>query len=328
MDQTADRPTQDFPVGDATITAKDQSADDFQAAGTHVDNPPRPQETTPSSELALNRKHNAALSIHTLPAEVFVQVIHLHMLDLLDSEGYTKGYNKHLINLSGVCLYWHNLIRDSPPLWTRLDLSDPPEVVEIVLQRSSSHPLDVILDPPAYQSEPEAAALANFQSISGPTNSCRDRWRSMVIDVSSPWVEAVFAGLREPAPNLEKLSFSDCDTIASSQEFDLFGGYAPRLTDLNLNGVSIRWQSEVLHNLTDLALSWIHFPSTDAILHALSHSPLLENLRIIMCTTQLQATPSSPSVRLPQLVSLDVHLGGYDPTENFLNHIITNVKNA
>ncbi|KAG8913948.1 hypothetical protein FRC01_004296, partial [Tulasnella sp. 417] len=164
MDQT-DGPDQDFPVGDATITAKDQSADDFQEARAHDGSQPRPQETTPSSELALNREHNAALPIHTLPAEVFLQVIRLYMLDLFDPEDHAKGYNKCLINLSGVCSYWYNLIRDSPPLWTRLDLSDPPEVVEIVLQRSSSHLLDVILDPPNFEDEPETAALTNFRSI-------------------------------------------------------------------------------------------------------------------------------------------------------------------
>ncbi|KAG8892814.1 hypothetical protein FRC01_013943, partial [Tulasnella sp. 417] len=241
MDQT-DSDDRAFPVSDTTITGKDHAVHDFRQAEPHVDTPPRPQETVPSNELALNREHNAALPIHTLPAEVFLQVIHLHMLDLLDFVDNTKGYNKRLIDLSGVCWYWYNLIRDSPPLWTRLDLSDPPKIVEIVLQRSSSHPLDIILTSPKprLRARPQSVNLAKCRSFFGAVHPHRDRWRTLTIKVSSRWVEVVSAGLKEPAPNLEKLLFIDRHSMAVGQESDLFGGKAPQLTDITLNGVSIR----------------------------------------------------------------------------------------
>ncbi|KAG8916402.1 hypothetical protein FRC01_003175 [Tulasnella sp. 417] len=326
MDQT-DGDDRASPIGDTAITGKDQIEDDFQEAGNHVDIRPRLEEAKSSNELALARKHNAALPIHSLPAEIFLQVIQHHMLEM-HPNSYREGYNKHLLSLSGVCSYWYNLIRDSPPLWTTLDLSDSPKVVEIVLQRSSSHLLDLQWDPVDLPDQLQPEASVSFQLPVAAIQPHGDRLRSIYISVPYRWIECAIAVLREPAPSLDKLYFIDEDTIACTREFDLFGGIAPQLTNLTLNGISIRWDSEVLYDLTSLSLSWIRFSSTDAILQALSHSPRLQRLEIERCSTGSLATPSSPSVQLSQLVSLDVELGGKAATNNFLDHIISNAKKS
>lgn len=108
---------------------------------------------------------------------------------------------------------------------------------------------------------------------------------------------------------------------SSTGENDLFGGTAPRLTELTLNGVSIRWDSEVLYDLTVLDLSWIRFPSTHTILNILLHSPQLRTAVIYRCTTDSMHEPSSSSIQLPHLASLRLDLGALGAIEEVLEHI-------
>ncbi|KAG9037828.1 hypothetical protein FS837_001368, partial [Tulasnella sp. UAMH 9824] len=222
-------------VDDGARRAKHQGGlEYFQEANYHADTPPRPQEAEPSSELVLGRKHNAALPIHSLPAEVLFQVIHLHLIHTFLGVWDQTGYYPRLIELSGVCSHWYNVIRDSPPLWTQVCRSDPLRVVEMVLQRSSCHPLAIIIDQEASQSTPELRAFMEFISLH------KDRWQNMNIRVPRGCMEEMIEALGGPPPNLEKLSFIDRDTMACSQEYDLFGGRAPRLINCTLDGVSIR----------------------------------------------------------------------------------------
>lgn len=310
-------PNQNAPVcHDASISGRDESGDDSEGSGNRVDSRLQQQETSVSDDLLLRRKHNAALPIHTLPTEVFLQVIHLHMLPHFEDR--MTGYYLEITSLSRVCSHWYNIIRNSPPLWTQIHAADSLRMVQTTLQRSSSHPLDIMLYPPTYVDE----VPAYLQVFLDAVHPHRGRWRSVDILVPFTWVDSgVLAALGEPAPNLEKLSFIDGDTRECTREFDLLGGNAPRLTSLSLNGLSIRWESGVLHNLTLLELSWIRFSSTDAILSGLSHSTELQILEINRCITGSMATPSSPSVRLGHLVRLEVDLRDQAATENFLDHI-------
>ncbi|KIO22541.1 hypothetical protein M407DRAFT_27941 [Tulasnella calospora MUT 4182] len=316
MKQTdiADR---DSPVCDAVITVGGEV--DVHEFGIPVSIQVQLPEAGASSELELCIKQNAEPPIHSLPPEVFLRIICLHMF--LDLGDLRTGYYRRLISLSGVCRYWYNVIRHSPPLWTRIHTSDSSEVVEMALQRSSTHPLDIVLHPQPPTDELLLAVPANFRSILDAIHPHRNRWRSMDILVPSQWMEAVVAGLEDPAPNLERLSFIDRDMISCTREFDLFGEKAPQMNNLTLNGVSVRWDSEVLHNLAILDLSWIRFPSTDAILQTLSHSPHLEKLKIHRCSTMSIATPSSPSIQLLKLSRLEVDLSSEVAAENFLDHI-------
>ncbi|KAG8900797.1 hypothetical protein FRC00_011141 [Tulasnella sp. 408] len=310
------------PVSDAIIAGKDQFGDDFQQLGNRGDIRLRSQDATPLSELAHNRKHNAALPIHTLPAELYLQVIHLDTLCILDSGGYGKGYYGRLIRLSGVCSYWSRVIRDAPSLWAMLNSSVPPKIVEMAFQRSSYHPLDIVFHQAVSRKPP------NFQSFMDGISSHRDRCRSIDIQVASRRIRHTIAALGGPAANLEELSLCDTEAMLCDRQFNLFGGRAPLLNSLTLNGVSIRWDSEVLCNLTVLDLSYIHFPSTDAILRALSRSPQLQKLRIHTCSTGSMTSSSSPSVQLLKLVQLEVAFCERAETQNFLDHLICGVKDA
>ncbi|KAG8916403.1 hypothetical protein FRC01_003176 [Tulasnella sp. 417] len=316
MDQT-DTLDQDSPGSHAITTVNSEL--DILEPETSIDIQVKSLGVGRSNELNLRIKQNAELPVHSLPPELLLQVICLHMITEFGS--LPKGYYRRLISLSGVCAHWYNVIRHSPPLWTWIHASDRSEVIEMALQRSSSHPLDIILRPPVPSDGLLWTVPASLQSIVNAIIPHSNRWRSLDIAVPSQWVAAVIADLGESPPTLEKLSFVDVDTIYCSQEYGLLGGKAPGLKSLKLNGVSVRWDSEILHDLAILDLSWIEFPSTEAILHALSHSPHLENLVVYRCSTLYLATPSSPSIHLPKLLRFEIDFDSPAATENFLQHI-------
>ncbi|KAG9037829.1 hypothetical protein FS837_001369 [Tulasnella sp. UAMH 9824] len=267
------------------------------------------------SELDFRIKQNAERPIHSLPPEVLLQIIYLHMLFYQGDWG--EEYYDRLISISGVCSHWYSVIRYSPPLWTQIHLSDSLKIVETALQRSSSHALDIILHPSFYSQE----VPVYFQHFLGAVRPHSDRWRSMEVWVPRAWMESLLTALGEPAPKSERLSLADRDTTYCTRKVNLFGGVAPRLASLTLDGVSIQWDNEILQNLTALDLLWIHFPSTDAILRALSNCTQLQALSISHCATMQMATPSSPVIQFPQLSSLHVELGSQAETNNFLDQI-------
>ncbi|KAG8900795.1 hypothetical protein FRC00_011139 [Tulasnella sp. 408] len=258
--------------------------DDPDELGYHMGNHPRSQETNIPSQSDRPTKQDAPISIHSLPTELLLEVI------LTVS---ARKSTKSIIN--------------------------SPEILKVALKRSSGRPLDIVLYADTlYKGQESTDHLDWFLDILG---SHVDRWRSMDITYPPLWTDTINAALEEPALNLEKLSLWAEDKIYSTEEIDFFAGTAPRLNNLTLNGVSICWDSEAIHNLTALDLSYIDFPSTDEILSALSHSPHLRTLIIDRCTTGMMTNASSPSIQLLHLSVLQVDLGTLEATEDFLSHM-------
>ncbi|KAG8945263.1 hypothetical protein FRC04_001103 [Tulasnella sp. 424] len=316
MSDRIDTPEQDPQPSAPGAPVKSGSDDGSWALRNRAGVRLQPHEADKSRELDIRSKQNEALPIHSLPTEIFLQVIHHHMRPYLKHD-YGLNYYHRLISLTGVCSRWCNVIRGSTSLWNRIHWSDSSEVVRTALRRSSSNPLDVVLRATVIvERELEVMPL-----LMTALNAHRDRWRSMDVSFPAEWREDVISALREPVLSLEKLSLNDEDALSSTREVDVFGGTAPRLKDLTLNGISIRWESKVLYDLIVLDLSWISFPSTTTILNVLSHSPRLRTVAISRCTTKSTANPSSPPVQLPHLTSLKIDLGGLSAIEDLLDHI-------
>ncbi|KAG8969629.1 hypothetical protein FRC05_000994 [Tulasnella sp. 425] len=216
-----------------------------------------------------------------------------------------------------VCSRWYNVIRDSPPLWSRIYASDSLEVVGMALQRSSSHYLDIVLE----SFELGSQARDDIRTFFATLRPHNDRWRNVEASARFPWMHVVTDAFKGSAPNLERLSVTDQDTVSSSVEVDLFGGAVPQLKHLTLNGVSVRWSSEVVRGLKVIDLSWICFPSANTILDILSHSLQLQRAVIRRCTTGTVAMDSSPSVQLPNLSFLQLDLGRLEKVDWALDRI-------
>ncbi|KAG8917964.1 hypothetical protein FRC01_002110, partial [Tulasnella sp. 417] len=272
-------------------------------------NSPKPRSPGDiQSDVELRRKHNAALPVHSLPVELFLQVIH-HDLQCFLEHSY-RGYYLHVVGLSGVCSYWYNVIRDSPPIWAQVNSLDSPNIVEMAFQRSSSHLMDIKI----HEVRDQEHIQLFINSILPHTN----RWRSMDAFTACSLMSLLTTALDKPALNLEKLCLVDQDTMSSNDEIDLFGGITPKLKDLILNGVSARWDSELVHGLKFIDLSWIKFSSTKTVLDILSHSPQLQRAIVWRCTTESISTNSSYSIQLSQLSSLRIDLGSFEAIDNVL----------
>ncbi|KAG8924988.1 hypothetical protein FRC01_010824 [Tulasnella sp. 417] len=260
------------------------------------------------NDVELRIKHNAALPIHSLPAELLLQVARYDLQPFFDNNQW--GYYLHVIDLSGVCSYWYNVIRDSPPIWAQIYSSDSANIVELALQRSSSHLIDIVISTVRDQE--------HIQQFIKAILSHRNRWRSLDAFSATRWMSLLTSALDEPAPNLEKLSLNDHDTTHSRDEIDLFRGITPKLKELSLNGVSARWDSTLVHGLKSIDLSYIHFPSSNTVLDILSHSPQLQRATVWRCTTGSIFTNSSYSVQLSRLSFLQIDLGSLEAIDSVL----------
>ncbi|KAG9022094.1 hypothetical protein FS837_006752 [Tulasnella sp. UAMH 9824] len=300
--------------------AESDGRGDIPEAESQADPQFDPQERRASSNVELLFKHNAVPPVHSLPAELVLQIIRYVVRPFLQNN--KADYYQYIINLSGVCSHWYSIVRDSPRLWNQVHASDSPNIVGMALERSSRHLLDITFDVSAYAER----GLEDAQEFIGTIILHRNRWRTVDVSVPSSWIQFVTTALQGPALTLEKLSVTDQDSMYSTHKVELFGGMAPKLQDLTLNGVSIRWNSEIVHGLKFLDLSWIRFPSTKTILSILSHSPQLQKAIISRCGTGETITDSSDSIRLSQLTFLRIDLSRLEAIENILDSVEVSQK--
>ncbi|KAG8900794.1 hypothetical protein FRC00_011138 [Tulasnella sp. 408] len=186
----------------------------------------------------------------------------------------------------------------------------------MALRRSSIHLLDITFIYLTYQ-ERGPEKMQEFLNI---INVHRNRWRTLDVSATFDFTPLAVA-LQGPAPNLEKVSLTDKNAFFSTHGFGFFGGTAPRLKDLTLNGVATPWDSQIIHDLHFIDLSRLHFPSTKTILDILSYSPQLQKAVIWRCTTGETPADPSDSIRLSQLSFLRIDLGRLEAIENILDSV-------
>ncbi|KAG8924990.1 hypothetical protein FRC01_010826 [Tulasnella sp. 417] len=301
-----------------TAASRDEEDDADELEDRPGTRTPSQESESPSEPDPPFEQGSCHIPIHSLPTELLLEVIRLEVLWYIPD--LPEDYYSRLVGLSGVCCRWYHVIRDSPELWTRMHGSDSPEIYELAMKRSSGRLLDIVLEADVlYRMQDEDRDHLGW--FMAEVRSHVDRWRSVEMSFPPLWTDDITCSLEKPAPNLERLSLYAEERWWSTREHNFFFGEAPKLRDVKLEGIAIRWDSEAIHNLTALDLSSITFHCTDDILEALSHSPELRTLVIKECTTRSMASASCASIQLLQLSILDVDLGSPDATEDFLDHI-------
>jgi hypothetical protein len=269
------------------------------------------------------------------------------------------------VRVSHVCRKWRRIALDCPLLWTSITFHEsyPFSESEAWLHRSKQCPLDISLDIPPYDDElkfssshddedveydadPEKKGLERLKQILDIIMPQVRRWKSF--DLSTVTYEQAHTALKslgdcpsEPgAPLLEELSLY-CDEDTAFERFMheqykshilLFGGHAPKLTNLGLWSVHLDWnlllpqalrsgsfmhtssQLPVANNLREIELSFHATevrPSLDQFLMILKASPCLESLKLA-CSGPILSSDitesdriSLPNLRLLFLASLD-----------------------
>ncbi|KAG8985631.1 hypothetical protein FRB90_004570, partial [Tulasnella sp. 427] len=154
------------------------------------------------------------------------------------------------------------------------------------------------------------------------------RWRNLTLSLDFDlFTSAVPDLLRWPCPNLERLALEDEASRLDFSEVDIFSGSSPKLTEVQVLGITFRWSHSIFKGLERLHLGYLEFDTIGTILNMLRESPRLQQLKIINCGTHLDLAAKPLPVPLPDLQFLHVlflksrktaHL---TPYSLFLDHV-------
>lgn len=282
--------------------------------------------------------HQPVHPIHRLPPELLVHVFALGSVD----------DTMFPILVSHVCHSWRAIVLHARTLWRRVSLNPASDVhmwkerirrarlctLDVIL---ASHPHSMALydiDTVALQMHLLAPHFSALRSLDIRFNSyapylwntalgpfCRST--SYLWDHRSPNPgDRSFNGAVE-APKLESLTlrYPQNDDI---KEFSLFGGFAPKLARVTLEGVRLTWLPELFGNLSFLDYTHHGFSreevAVDEILSMLQVSSRIRELKLCIChkATTLQALHfrkpliDDDDIALPFLESLSLRVDNED----------------
>lgn len=295
----------------------------------------------PSMILSLyhsSNPHQPVHPIHRLPPELLVHVFALGSVDNVIFP----------ILVSHVCHSWRAIVLHAHSLWRRVSLNPTSNmhVWKERIRRARLCTLDVILG-----SYPQSRALYDIDRVALQMHLLAPHFsalRSLDIQFDSYapylWNAALgplcrstsylwehrspnpgdrsFNGVVE-APKLESLSlrYPQNDDI---KEFGLFGGFAPKLTRVTLEGVRLTWLPGLFGNLSFLDYTHHGFSrgenAVDEILSMLQISSRIRELKLCMChkVTAFQALRlqrpliGDDDVALPFLETLSLRVDNED----------------
>jgi hypothetical protein len=188
-------------------------------------------------ELArLKRLRNTQSMAHNLPAELLSRVFGSCLpldwrRDLLSRK--PLGLSD-FVKLSHVCSRWHSIAVEDPNLWIIVPAANVKQT-RVLLERARGVPLKVTLS----DVESKQNKLVEDVILSGaPVQSMSIVYGEVVDDTSEmeSLNDKLGAWFQRPAPELEKLTVRVWDDAAELPT-NLFDGTAPKLRELDLNGV-------------------------------------------------------------------------------------------
>ncbi|KAG8909578.1 hypothetical protein FRC02_007718, partial [Tulasnella sp. 418] len=222
-----------------------------------------------------------------LISEIFILVI---------ESTHEKQRYKELHSLQLVCNRFHQVSEATPSLWSFIDVptsKDPLPMTQILLQKSRDVPLDIYLHATFYR---ENDILRLFDLV---FPHCH-RWRTFICDymclapvlpsfLSTDWV-AEFTQYMEQltqlhTPHLRKFSVEG-GKRPGTPRFNLkfHRNFAPRLQHLDMDSVTIPWDSTLLSRLTYLRVRARDVDcalTRDQYLQVLSACPELEEIYLL-----------------------------------------------
>jgi hypothetical protein len=249
------------------------------------------------------------------------------------------------IAVSGVCRFWHKLARCTPTIWRRITLGPPGNMWRERIRRAKSCSLDIQLRPwndfKAVSSRPCFLTAEIVQWYMHLVTPFIHRWRSLDITFvnRAPYIwNAALSGCCgiDPlvhAPLIEMVSLVHRGNDDTKQ-FTLFGGVAPHLRSVKLDGLRLTWLPSLFANLTSLDYTHHAFSrgklAVSQILSMLEISNQLVRLSVLFPSTGSLPWTSNLAdfprkVVLSRLTDLELRVDGGDiPVEIF--HMIAHLS--
>ncbi|KAH7909430.1 hypothetical protein BJ138DRAFT_1155287 [Hygrophoropsis aurantiaca] len=259
--------------------------------------------------LELRSQRNAITCISSLPPELLAEVFMDYAY-----QAYKEKHNHYYrsralmwISVTHVCRHWRQVALAFPALWTFLVLENP-RWTEQMLIRSKMAPL--VINVRVWES-----ALTLMDTV-GKALKHISRVRELSLIGTRRTMSKFAAPLMCPAPRLESLVLSDKEmpvythtvTAPADVPADLFGGQAPNLRQVTLEGLQIAWPSPLLVNLTHLDIRHLvpqFRPSLSQLMSTLSR---MSALRKCILKDALPVLPenvmSVPTVLIERRVGL------------------------
>ncbi|KDQ63268.1 hypothetical protein JAAARDRAFT_202742 [Jaapia argillacea MUCL 33604] len=208
-------------------------------------------------------------------------------------------------DVTQVCHYWREVGIGCPALWADLALVDY-RWTELMLKRSTQVPLTIRVHTTRRN---WLGVIKIVRSMSTETS----RFKDVEIDAEAHDLAKITQRWTSAAPQLESLDLS-AGLVGRSADKpfhlsdEIFGGEAPCLAYLKLDGCSIGWRSGLLQALTHLELHNIPFqPTFSEFLAVLERASSLETLHCddsISNVRDEEEIGSAVVVRLPSLRKL------------------------
>ncbi|KDQ59706.1 hypothetical protein JAAARDRAFT_33279 [Jaapia argillacea MUCL 33604] len=209
------------------------------------------------------------------------------------------------LRLSHVSKRFRALLIHTPSLWTNIfvDLATSSRlqfISNLYLERSFPLPFD--LEICAY-----GKPGAHMDGVLDIFTRQIDRCRSLSVHAQQRehFMQIASSFLKIPAPSLQYLDFHVFRIITPVHLQELFGGIAPSLMRIRLQGVILEgWDSSILSNLSTLELGgWLRRASCVEWRNIFTNSTSLENL-ILRCVPSGFFVNTPPPIPIPSLRSL------------------------
>ncbi|KII90138.1 hypothetical protein PLICRDRAFT_697902 [Plicaturopsis crispa FD-325 SS-3] len=257
----------------------------------------------------LRTRRNALAPIHVLPIEVISEIFAYARLDWR--------------SITSVCSHWRAVSLQCPTIWSHLvDPYHHPEWIALLLERSRSAPLRLMLDP-GVSSIPESLNLVLKHA---------SQFEVLRLHGDEAFMRSCMQRIEGPMPLLNRLFISSEYAAPSFIVPDSFCSSTPRLRHLILIHYNVRWDRPIFHGLVYLSILSLPWQSdvprlplsTSQLLRILGASPALQSLSLTDAVQDvhgpdLVAVSDSVQVSLCQLRSLELQSDLSAST--FLQHI-------
>ncbi|KAJ3478940.1 hypothetical protein NLI96_g9406 [Meripilus lineatus] len=215
--------------------------------------------------------------------------------------------------ISSVSRRWRHVALTTPGLWAhiRVPIWRPRNWPRFALERSGTHPIDVILDYRNHQC-PTADSIQTTLSLVLPHVQ---RWNGFTLIADHGMIlKAIGQQLADlHCPTLRDLRFSLTGRGTQTDQHvtipRIFSGGAPHLTHVRVDSVALAWSSPSLTGLTTLDLRWLWSDtklSYDQFQILVLNSPGLTTLILRGCYVQLSPTNQYPIIQTPALRHLEI----------------------